>query len=208
MRKWKWRLVLGLGIVAVCIAAINWLRTYEPIAIWLEGIALVAIFIWDRLDSRKQHEETLAQLTVSQKQLEASLEQVEASHKPFVTFSTEPRNAEEAVLEMGGAVGGMVVRCPGGNAEIGNVGSGPAINIRYRASHDGADATEQGPSGYLAGILPGEKFLTPIPRGILQGQKWDIVFTYESLSGRKYRTKCAVDDLVLTNVKFERVADE
>lgn len=208
MRKWRWWLVLGLGIVAVCIAAINWLRTYEPIAIWLEGIALVAIFIWDRLDSRKQHEETLAQLTVSQKQLEASLEQVEASHKPFVTFSTEPRNAEEAVLEMGGAVGGMVVRCPGGNAEIGNVGSGPAINIRYRASHDVTDATEQGPSGYLAGILPGEKFLTPIPRGILQDRKWEIVFTYESLSGRKYQTKCTVDDLVLTNVKFERVADE
>src|SRR5437588_5178827 len=112
MRKWKWWLVLvlGLGIVAVSIASINWLKTYEAIAFWLEGIALVAIFVWDRLDSRKQHEETLAQLNVSQKQLEASLEQVEATHKPFVAFSTEPRNAEEAVLEIGGAVGGLIVR--------------------------------------------------------------------------------------------------
>lgn len=59
---------------------------YEPIAIWLEGIALVLIFVWDRLDSRKQHDETLAQLNVFQKQLEASLEQVEATHKPFVAF--------------------------------------------------------------------------------------------------------------------------
>jgi hypothetical protein len=187
---------------------INWLKTYEFIAIWLEGIALVAIFIWDRLDSRKQHEETLAQLQVSQEQLEASLEQVEASHKPFVAFSAERRNPEEAILNMGGAVGGMVVRCPGGDAEIGNVGSGPAINVRYRAVHNIADATEQGPSGYLAGILPGEKFLTPIPRGILQGQEWEVVFTYESLSGRKYQTKCTLDDLVLTNVRFDRVADD
>jgi hypothetical protein len=84
---------------------INWLRTYEFIAIWLEGIALVAIFVWDRLDSRKQHEETLAQLQVSQKQLEASLEQVEASHKPFVAFSAERRNPEDAILNMGGPSG-------------------------------------------------------------------------------------------------------
>lgn len=182
----------------------NWLSTHEWLAIWLEGIALVAIFIWDRLDSRSQHEETMAQLEVSQKQLGASLEQVEASHKPFVAFSTAPRDAADAVLDMGGAVGGLIVRCPGGNAEIANVGSGPAINVRYRARHDAADATELGPSGYLAGILPGEKFLTPIPRGILQNRKWEIVFTYESLSGSKYQTTCVVDNLVLTNVKFER----
>jgi hypothetical protein len=40
----------------------NWLKTYESVAIWLEGIALVLIFVWDRVDSRKQHEETLSQL--------------------------------------------------------------------------------------------------------------------------------------------------
>lgn len=182
----------------------NWFSANEWLAIWLEGIALILIFVWDRLDSRKQHEETLAQLQVSQKQLEASLEQVEASHKPFVAFSTAPRAAEDAVVNLGGAVGGLVVRCPGGNVEIGNVGSGPAINVRYRAVHNIADATEHGPTGYLAGILPGEKFLTPIPRGILQGQEWVIVFTYESLSGSKYQTTCILDDLVLTNVKFER----
>src|SRR5260370_12276828 len=130
---------------------IAWLKTYEFIEIWLEGIALVEIFVWDRLDSRKQHEGTLAQLQVSQDQLEASLEQVEASHKPFVAFSAERRNPEDAILNMGGAVGGMVVRCPGGDAEIGNVGSGPAINVRYRAIHHIADPTEQAPSWYLAG---------------------------------------------------------
>jgi len=73
MSKWKW-FVLGLGIlgiVAICVAAVNSLKTYESIAIWLEGIALILIFVWDRLDSRKQHEETLAQLKVSQKQADA-----------------------------------------------------------------------------------------------------------------------------------------
>jgi len=51
---------------------INWLRTYEFIAIWLEGIALVAIFVWDRLDSRKQHEETLAQMEIMRGQARAT----------------------------------------------------------------------------------------------------------------------------------------
>jgi hypothetical protein len=50
----------------------NWLKTYESIAIWLEGIALVAIFVWDRLDSRKQHEETLAQMEVMRNQARAT----------------------------------------------------------------------------------------------------------------------------------------
>lgn len=187
--------------------AIDGFKNYEFVAIWLEGLALVLIFIWDRLDNRKQHEETLAQLKVSQQQVEVSLEQVEASHKPVVAFSTASRNPEEAVLDMGGAVGGMIVRCPGGNAEVRNIGSGPAFNIRYGATHNIEGATEQGPSGYLVDILPGENFSTPIPLGILKAQEWEVVFTYESLSGRKYRTKCTINDLVLTNVIFERVTE-
>jgi hypothetical protein len=51
---------------------INWLKTYESIAIWLEGIALVAIFVWDRLDSRKQREETLAQMEIMRGQARAT----------------------------------------------------------------------------------------------------------------------------------------
>ena len=58
---------------------INWLKNHEFIAIWLEGVALVAIFVWDRLDSRKQHEETLAQLKIAQRQVDASLENAHAA---------------------------------------------------------------------------------------------------------------------------------
>lgn len=53
----------------------NWLDTltkYEAVAVWLEGIALVAIFIWDRIDFHKSHEETIAQLKVAQDQITAT----------------------------------------------------------------------------------------------------------------------------------------
>jgi hypothetical protein len=50
---------------------LTWLHKYESLAIWLEGIALVLIFVWDRIDARQQHRETLAQLKVSQAQADA-----------------------------------------------------------------------------------------------------------------------------------------
>jgi hypothetical protein len=186
---------------------IEWFRLHEWVAIWLEGIALVAIFFWDRLDSRADHQRMMAQMKISRDQVKASQDQVEASHKPFVMFSTEPRRAEEEVLEFGSIVGGMLIWCPGGSAELGNVGSGPAVNIRYTATPTNPDSTIARPSGYLVGMLPGNLFLTPIPRGILEGNEWEIVIDYESLSGRKYKTTTLVNDLVLTNIKFEAVSN-
>jgi hypothetical protein len=49
----------------------TWLQTHEFVAIWLEGIALVAIFIWDRVDSRGQHRQTVAQMKIMQSQANA-----------------------------------------------------------------------------------------------------------------------------------------
>jgi len=179
---------------------INWFRTYEFIAIWLEGIALGAIFIWDRVDSGGQETHAIAQLKASQ-------DQVEAAQKPCLAFSTAPRGAEEAILEIGGAIGTMNLRCPDGQAQLENIGNGPAINARYSLTPVGQNASVARPSGYLVWMLPGDKFLTPIARGLLQGTEWEIVVAYESLGGRKYRTKSTVNNLVLTDIKFEQVAE-
>jgi len=63
-----------------------WLETYQAVAIWLEGIALVAILALDwreRIDQRKerqeQHKETAAQLAASQKQVEAAIKSADAA---------------------------------------------------------------------------------------------------------------------------------
>lgn len=53
----------------------NWLDTltrYEAVAVWLEGIALVLIFIWDRWDFHRSHKETIAQLKLAQDQITAT----------------------------------------------------------------------------------------------------------------------------------------
>jgi hypothetical protein len=192
-----------------------WLQASEPVAVWLEAIALIAIFVLDwkerkenRKERQEQHEETAAQLDVSRKQVEVSQEQVEATQKPFMALSTARRTPEDAILNMGGIVGAMVVLCPGGDAEIGNVGSGPAVNVHVSAIPTNPASSIARPTAYLVGMLPGDKFLTPIPRGILQGNEWEITITYESLSGRAYRTTSIVNDLVLTDIEFEQVATQ
>jgi hypothetical protein len=48
-----------------------WLTKYEAFAIWLEGIALVGIFIWDRIDAKGAHEQTLEQHAIWRKQIHA-----------------------------------------------------------------------------------------------------------------------------------------
>jgi hypothetical protein len=50
----------------------TWLSAHEWLAIWLEGIALVAIFIWDRIDSSVSHKQTLEQLEITRQQAEAA----------------------------------------------------------------------------------------------------------------------------------------
>src|SRR5438309_4089785 len=50
----------------------TWLDSHQFLALWIEGIALLLIFIWDRFDSAGQHKQTLAQIEVMQRSVEAS----------------------------------------------------------------------------------------------------------------------------------------
>ncbi len=56
----------------MCSAFLDWLTKYEAVAVWLEGIALVFIFFWDRIDSNRDHTETVAQLKIAQDQIKIS----------------------------------------------------------------------------------------------------------------------------------------
>jgi hypothetical protein len=51
--------------------ALSWLDSHQYLALWLEGIALLAIFIWDRSDASQQHKQTLAQMEIMRNQAEA-----------------------------------------------------------------------------------------------------------------------------------------
>jgi len=47
------------------------LRASEPVALWVEGIALVAILISENRDRKRQHKETIEQMDIARKQIHA-----------------------------------------------------------------------------------------------------------------------------------------
>ncbi len=176
----------------MCSAFFDWLSKYEAVAIWLEGIALMLIFAWDRKDAREARDESIKQLGVSR-------DQVEATHRPFVSYSSVPRAAEEAMLDLGDHAT-TEIYCPAAQAQIKKYGSGPAINVRYALTPTNLASTVARPEGYLVALRQGGAFQSTIPRGLLRGNEWETVITYESLSGRRYQTRIISDNLVMTNM--------
>jgi len=61
----------------------------------------------------------------------SSQNRVETTDKPCIALVTAARGHEDAVLEMGGAVGAMIVAAREGNVAVQNIGNVAAINIRY-----------------------------------------------------------------------------
>jgi hypothetical protein len=134
----------------------------------------------------------------------ASQDQAEALQKPCLTLLTEARNANDAILEMDDAVGGMIVAARNGDVTIQNMGSGPAINVRYRFDPVNAprDVNAARPDGYLQIIPPGQRFQMPVSRGVLANMEYEFVATYESLSGRHYESRITLKNLVLVGSHF------
>jgi hypothetical protein len=70
----------------------DWLKANEWLAIWLEGIALVLIFVWDRIDARGEHQERMEQLEITKQQAEAAklaAQSVMNSERAWVTAELE-----------------------------------------------------------------------------------------------------------------------
>lgn len=65
----------------MCETFFNWLHTYESVAIWLEGIALVAIFIGDRIDASDQQKQTFAQMEIMRNEARATETAASAANK-------------------------------------------------------------------------------------------------------------------------------
>jgi hypothetical protein len=130
----------------------------------------------------------------------------EATHKPFVTLVTTARAYEDAVLGMNGAVGAMIVAARDGNVAVRNTGNGPAINIRYefRPVNPAPGANVARPHNYIQMLPPGETFVMPVARGLLNNLEYEFIASYESIGGRRYQTRVVLNNLVLTDTSFRR----
>jgi hypothetical protein len=161
----------------------NWLTTYQAVAIWLEGIALVLIFVWDRFDAR---------------------DALEATHRPFVSYSSILRPAEDVMVDADNKYATTEIYCEDKQAQLKNYGSGPAINLHYVLRPTNPASSVSRPEGYMVALRTDFDFVSPVPCDLLKGE-WETVITYESLSGRKYQTKIISNDLVLTNISVTKL---
>jgi len=76
---------------SVLFATSNWLDSHQYLALWLEGIALLAIFIWDRWDSHRQHQETLKQMKIMESHAIAAKDAAEAAKSSVEVIISKER---------------------------------------------------------------------------------------------------------------------
>jgi hypothetical protein len=63
------------------VAAVDWLKVTDSVAIWLEGIALMLIFFWDRKDHKEDHHETIDQMKIMSRSADAAEKAANAAKK-------------------------------------------------------------------------------------------------------------------------------
>jgi len=128
------------------------------------------------------------------------------THKPCIALVAAARGHEDAVLEMGGAVGAMIVAAREGNVAVQNVGNGQAINIRYefRPVNPPPGANVARPQNYIQMLPPGETFVLPVARGVLNNLEYEFIASYQSLGGARYKSRIMLNNLVLTHTSFTR----
>jgi len=156
----------------------------------LVQFAILAVLIWYALETLRIRR--------------ASQEQAEAQQRPCLTLVTASREHGEAVLDMNGIVGGMIVAPREGNVALQNMGNGPAVNVRYEFNPvnppQGANVAR--PRGYLQNIPAGGTFVMAVAREVLRNLEYEFVTSYESLNGQNYESRIAINNLVLTNFHF------
>jgi hypothetical protein len=89
-----------------------WLRANEWLALWVEGLALLAIFIWDRKDHREDHDETIEQMKVMSRNAGAAEVAAKAAKDNIELLISKDRARIEIIA------GGIPVA---GNAVIGSL---------------------------------------------------------------------------------------
>lgn len=162
------------------------MNEYIPLLNFFVGVLTLGVLFW------------YAWLTMKLKN--AATEQVEAMAKPCLTIWAKLRSGDEAILNMHGAVGGMVVRADDGTFVAENIGTGVALNVTYRFNNlDAPEKNRPQEKGYLLNILPGQKVAMPEPiNASPYCGSCQLIFSFQSIGGRSYESTVTMNNHVLT----------
>jgi hypothetical protein len=129
----------------------------------------------------------------------------EALQKPCVTLLAEPRGDERAIMDAPCVT--QVSQKP--NVEMLNVGTGPALYLRYglRQVNSTAGGLVMHPTGFVNYLKAGQQWQSQLARSLLSNRNFDFQATYTSLSGRKYKTEVHIEDGVIKSFNFGRTRE-
>ena len=85
------------------LAAIDWFKLSDSVALWLEGLALLAIFFWDRKDHKEDHKETIDQMKIMSRNAVAAEIAANAVKKSAEVAETALKAVEGADVLLDGA---------------------------------------------------------------------------------------------------------
>ena len=140
------------------------------------GVVGLGIYCFETYKIRKASQD---QVIASQKLIKASLDQVEGSLKPCIAFAARLRDGADAILEMHGAVGNLIVQPDQGSYVIHNIGNGAALNLRYFFTRpDVAEPDWR----YLPAVLATGRATLVESLGLYNAEHV-ATFEYESLAG-------------------------
>ncbi len=154
-------------------------------------VLLLVVVLWYTSETSKIRR-------ASQKQVAASENQMEALHKPCLTLATTARNPEDVILKVNDLSGAMVAKQIGGDIVLQNIGTGPALNVRYEFILSGRPSID----AYIPYISCDDPIAIPLAIATLRLHTCEAMISYESVSGRRYTSTIRINNLVLTDFRL------
>ena len=177
------------------------------VQIWMLVVQFLGLMglIWYAYETRRMRKASEEQVRISQGLIRASMDQVEGLSKPCLTLASGLRDANDAILEMHGAVGNTVARGDAGSFIMQNIGNGIALNVAYQfLTTPRDDPARRRHAYYLQNILPSQEVTMPQPMTAYTGD-WELRIGFSSIGGRRYQSMVTLKDRVLTGFQFSDV---
>jgi hypothetical protein len=169
----------------------------------------LGFLIWYAIETFKLRKTAEEQIRMSENLLHAAMEQAEGIARPCITLASKLRDREETINEVYGVKAISVVKDYKGFLAVRNVGNGLALNISYqfnRVDDPNYPKGLKGDDSYLQRLHAEREIRLPIPVTMMKLGEWQVVFEFESLGGRKYRTTVRVQANVLSGIRFEQIS--
>lgn len=135
----------------------------------------------------------------------ATIEQAEAMQKPCIVLQSALRAREEAILEMSGIPGDLILGPVQGLVALRNIGAGPAVNITYIFEKVSESHGPVRSEGSIPTLSRDDTLPTHTSYGIFPAHKFECTVTYQSLSKRWYQTHLSANNVVLGDFHFRRL---